>query len=248
MNLIPLRALGLSVLAQLIGVALGLALLKAGLSEGFALLAQATCAWIISVFLSLPIAWQILNLIIGPALIASMSVVIPAWIFGLISMFLLLIYVPTFWTRVPFYPTPPPVYQSIANLLPKDRPFQFIDLGCGFGTMLAVLAKQFPNGNFVGIELGILPYLLTKLRSLFHPNLKAIFGDFWKLDFAQYDFVYAFLAPPPMAAIEELVLPKLGPNSLLIVNSFPLPVSKPKIIEVSESRGGTLYLYKNILG
>ena len=43
--------------------------------------------------------------------------------------------------------------EAIAALLPPDRPFRFVDLGCGFGGVLSGLSARFPRGEFTGCEI-----------------------------------------------------------------------------------------------
>ena len=37
--------------------------------------------------------------------------------------------------------------------VPLDKPFRYLDIGCGYGVTLAVLAAAFPEASFTGIDL-----------------------------------------------------------------------------------------------
>ena len=199
----------------------------------------------IASFLGLPRAWRYANALLGPAVALSLNFTIPPALIVTIAIAALLMYLPTIWTRVPFYPTSSPAYEIIRAKLPTDRPFVFIDLGCGFGTLLAYLAKRCPQGTFIGVELGPLPYLLAKFRSFLahRRNLKIEYQDLWRSDISRADFVYVFLAPPPMAALWQKVQRELPKGRTLIVNSFPVPAKAREEIELLDSRNGKLYWY-----
>ena len=64
--------------------------------------------------------------------------------------------------------------KNVAQILTKRKSQTIMDLGSGWGTLLLPLAQQFPNHNFIGIEHGWVPYLVSKFRARKMKNIKFI--------------------------------------------------------------------------
>lgn len=243
----PLYYLFMSVVAQV--VALGAAMLLDGsdlLPRSFnPLFLQPIFAACGARILKLPTAWQVLNLLLLPGILLFAVVGIPAWVAVLGLFFSLLIYLPTFWTRVPFYPTSNEMYEAILKKLPEDKDFSFIDLGCGYGTMLQYLAERRPRGTFHGSEIAPLPFFVSWLRTLLlRKRMQVCFKSFWKMDFNSFDYVYAFLAPDPMPRLWEKVQSEMKAGSTFLVNSFKVDARADEEIPVQDKRHCVLYLYR----
>ena len=242
--LAPLRFLLQSLLVQFISFAASSAILDLNPGWPVVLLSHGLCAGALALLIKLPKPWVIANAILPFGLAVAAMYQIESWIFTLLLAGLLLTYLPTFWTRVPYYPTDQKVFELVARELPPQEEFRFIDLGSGFASMLIFLARRFPKGHFVGLELGPLPWLLSKLRSLFIKNLTIRFDDFWKEDLGQYRYVYAFLSPTPMPTLWEKVCKEVQPGSLFISNTFPTSGHADKVIELNLPRQRALFLYR----
>ncbi len=248
-----IRSFLLSVLAQTIGIAAGLitSSLIQGIEDkalfiGLIVLVHSMTAWLVSIFLNLATPWRIINLIfIGAILIVTSSPNSNLTI-GIATLALVVLYLPTIWSRVPYYPTNREMYEVVKNNLPQNSAFSFIDLGSGFSGLLGYLAKNFPDAKFVGVELSPLAYLISKLKfSLIGPrNVDIYFKDIWKMNLNEYDFVYAFLAPPPMPILWEKANKEMRAGTTLLVNSFPCPAAEEKKINLSSSKNAALYIYK----
>ena len=201
------------------------------------------CAWLVAFLFQLPRAWQILNFAVGPLSLLYLGLQLPAWPLLIPVILGILIYLPTFWTRVPYYPTSLPMYQAIATELPADKSLSFIDLGCGFGGLLDFLSRRCPQAYFYGVEIGFLPYLVSKLRFLRRHNVSIRLKSFWNFSLAPYDRVYAFLAPGPMPRLWEKARREMQPGSVLLVNSFPAPAAAHREIAVEDARNCRLFVY-----
>jgi len=180
------------------------------------------------------------------AIALTSSADIPAWPFLLLFIALFLIYLPTLRFGVPFYPTPRAVYEVISARLPTDKPFLFIDVGCGFGTLLSYLARRHPAGRFLGVELAPLPLFVGRLHSLLAPNrnLEIRYQSLWETSLKEADIVYAFLAPPPMAKLWRKVQAEMKPGSLFITNTFPVPAEADEQRVIIAGRGGILLFHR----
>ncbi len=130
--------------------------------------------------------------------------------------------------RVPLYLSSPATAQIVAELLPRDRAFAFLDAGCGLGSVLAHLARARPSGLYHGVELAPVPYLFCRLRAaLIGRSCRVSWADFRDLDFGAYDVVYAYLSPAAMDVLWEKAAREMRPGSLLVSNSFAIPGVRP---------------------
>ena len=213
------------------------------------LLAIATatvCALIAARFLLLPVAWRCINTVMPVALAINLSMSLPHWIFSVPLLLFVLTYAPALWTRVPYYPTPRAAYPLILAELPADRPFIFLDIGCGFADMLIFLAKHRPQGQFIGIEVGPLPWFIAKLKTIAcgPRNVSVQFRDMWSFPLESADVVYTFLSPAAMARMWEKVSHEMRDGATFITNSFPVPAPCTETLQVRDERSSVLYIHR----
>jgi SAM-dependent methyltransferase len=122
---------------------------------------------------------------------------------------------------------------------------RFIDLGAGVGSLVRPLARALPDARVTGIENAPAVWLLGFIRTRGIPNCRWRWGDFWKLALFDYDVVYAFLSPAPMAALWEKLRTEMRPGGVFISNSFAVPDLPPdEIVELDDARHTRLYLYQ----
>ncbi|MBI5909858.1 MAG: class I SAM-dependent methyltransferase [Betaproteobacteria bacterium] len=127
-------------------------------------------------------------------------------------------------TRVPLFLSSRAAAQAVAELLPRERDFAFLDLGSGLGGMLAYLARARPAGRYYGIEAAPVPFLLSRLRAALRAqSCRISWGDFRDLDLGRYDVVYAYLSPAAMGDLWQQASREMRSGSLLISNGFAIP-------------------------
>ncbi len=209
-------------------------------------LLHSTTAATISYQQKMPKWWTLIHLAFSPALIATLALSIsPIWF---LAGFLILILIQgkTFQTQVPLYLSSNEAADGLASLLPQEKKFSLIDVGCGCGGLLSQLSKTQSKGHLFGIEAAPIPYLLSKLRVMIRaPNCNIQWGDFWKHDLAPYDVVYAYLSPVPMESLWQKARKEMRPGSLFISNSFIIPGVEPEqTMELNDLTGSTLYLWR----
>lgn len=214
----PLRSLLFTLLIQTAALIITLPIERAFLSAFF----ETFIALVLSRVSRLSTPWLLCNLVLPIATQVEISSWIP--LSGLVLG--LLIFSPTLREPIPFYPTRPKVYQELADIVAKRKVQRFVDLGSGFGSVLFALAPLFPETTFIGYEIGIFPFTLARIRSWWHPNVGFIGKSLWDADLGSFDCIYAFLSPPPMAALEEKLLKEMNSSANFITNSFPLPHSQ----------------------
>lgn len=209
-------------------------------------LLQGLAAGLLSYVLRMPVWWIPIHFGFIPLVVVALALNISSTVYLALFLGLLLIYGKTYKTQVPLYLSSNRVTQALQSLLPESSRFSFVDLGSGCGGLLSRLAEKNRNGVFHGIEAAPLPFLISKLRSLFGAkNCAVTWGDFWQQDFSQYDVVYAYLSPVPMAALWQKVRKEMRPGSLLISNTFIIPgIAADKSIKLDDFSNSMLYLWK----
>ncbi|SBT09310.1 conserved membrane hypothetical protein [Candidatus Propionivibrio aalborgensis] len=180
-----------------------------------------------------PLGWGVATLAIDPG-----------W-FLLAFILMLLVYRGAVTGQIPLFLSNNETASALAALVPERPGTRFIDLGAGVGSVLRPLARFHRDAQFTGIENAPATWLAGYLLTAGLTNCDWRWGDFWRVNLAEYDVVYAFLSPAPMPALWEKVLREMHPGSLFISNSFPVPgVEAKHVIEIDDARGTRLYCYR----
>jgi SAM-dependent methyltransferase len=235
-----------TLLAQAIGAG-GTVLAWEATGSLVAALICATLATIaVSHFLGLSTPWKTVNGVLPLALAASLAVSLPGWVFIIPFLALLALHAPALWTRVPYYPTSRAAYPLILAELPPDKPFTFIDIGCGMGDLLIFLRRHRPHGHFYGIEIGLLPFLVSKIKALLHGGGHATvtFQSVNKTPLHDFDYVYAFLSPAAMTQVWTQAYREMKPESTFITNSFEVPEAPSYQVNIKDHRQGVLFVHR----
>jgi len=242
----PLYFLFFSLPCQIIGMATAYLVGKLVSHFLFLMIVHSLVAFGLARWLRLSLVWQLFNLLLVPAIVLYKALALPPALPLVAFALAVLMYLPTFWTRVPYFPTSHKMYDAIAKQLPSTGHFSFIDLGCGFGALLSYLSERRPQGVFEGVEISPLPFLLARVRLLFNrsANITIRLKNFWSIPLKNYDFVYAFLAPGPMPYLWQKAKSEMKPGAVFITNTFPVEAKPYQTIKVDDSRQGVLYIHK----
>lgn len=244
-----LRAL-LAQLLAVLGVALLLMLLKqlAGWRVPLwsAALLQGALAATLGQRLGLRRWWLPLNFAFVPALVALQARELPSWWFLGAFLLLLLSNWNSFREQVPLYLSGAPTRQRLSRLLAgQAADFRFVDLGCGLGGTLVQLARDYPQAHLRGVETAPLVFLCAWLRCLPYRNCQVRYRSLWREALGDYDVVYCFLSPAPMARLWQQARRQMRPGALLISNSFEVPqVPAHEVVEVSDWRASRLLIWR----
>lgn len=188
--------------------------------------------------------WCVIALLFAPALLAVRQFELPPLFFLLSFVFLLGLYWSTFRTQVPFYPSGPGVWREMGQLI-ADRPgVRLIDIGSGLGDLVLTLARLRPDGQFCGIELAPLPWLVSWLRA--RPagrSARFLRGDYAALDLGGFDVVFAYLSPAAMPALWRQAQAQMLPGSMLVSYEFGIEARPPDRTIVATERGTLLYVW-----
>ena len=243
-----LAALLAQLLASLLVLALLVMVVQLSPWRPAALLAgllQGLLAATLGRYLGLAPWWWWLNLAFVPGLLLASGAALPGWLFLLGFVLLLLLNWNSLGERVPLYLTGAGTRRQLSQLLAeRGEHFRFVDLGCGPAGTLLALARQFPQAQFVGVETAPLSFAIAWLRALLQSNCRIRYQSLWRTDLADFDLVYCFLSPAPMAELWRKARAEMAAGSWLISNSFAVPDVPPqRLIELSDWRQSSLLLW-----
>lgn len=190
--------------------------------------------------------WLLISLLFVPGLLWVQGYAMPAELFFILFVLLLLVNWNSLRERVPLYLTGRKTAEQLALLLAeRPQPLRYIDLGSGLAGSLKQLARRFPDSHFDGVETAPLVFLLSWLRCSLQGNCRIRYRSLWQVDLAGYDVVYCFLSPAPMPALWAKVAQQLSPGSCLISNTFAVPDVPPsRRIEMGDWRQSSLLLWQ----
>lgn len=187
--------------------------------------------------LGMDVWWLPIHALFAPGLVWTLGLGLPP-AYALAAFCLL---ASLYWgasrTRVPLFLSSRVATQAVAGLLPRERSFAFLDLGCGLGGVLASLARACPAGRYYGIESAPIPFLLSWLRAALGPqSCRISWGNFHDLDLSRYDVIYAYLSPAAMPDLWQKARREMRSGTLLISNSFAVPGVPPVLTVATGAR------------
>lgn len=193
-----------------------------------------------------PAWWPPLHLGFLPATLLARQAGLPAWVYLVAFVLLVLFYWSTFRTQVPLYLSGRKAWQNLASLLPQSQPFRFIDLGSGLGGVPFYLESRFPHSRFYGTEVAPAPWLISRLRAWFRDSrVNFMRNDYVALDLARFDVVFAFLSPAAMPGLWQQAQAQMRHDTLFISLAFPFSERQPDhVLEQDAGSRHTLYAWR----
>ena len=147
--------------------------------------------------------------------------------------------------------TPMPSSHKAVRPRPRPKiPGRIVDLGSGWGTLAYPIANRFPDADVVGCELSPIPWIYSRLKGLFvrRPNLTLHRRSVFDIDLTAVDVVVVFLHPAAMRKLGPKFEQELGPGTLVLSNTFPVPNWEPvQTIHLGKSWLSTsndIYVYR----
>lgn len=209
------------------------------------LLLQGIIAALMARAIKLAIWWQWILFIFPLAIWLALKLdLTPSFLFAGFLLFVLM-YWSVFLTQVPYYPSGKAVCDVVADLISQERSLKIIEIGSGLGGFSMRLAKIRPKSSYIGIEIAPLPFLISLIRSKFQGS-KVDFrlGNYQKLDFADFDLVFAYLSPAAMSKLYEQCKVQMKSGSILVSHEFIVPEVKPNNILHSNHDSKATYIYQ----
>lgn len=151
----------------------------------------------------------------------------------------------TFRSQVPFFPSRPIVWKKVAQLIPHKKHVRMIDIGSGLGDLSMAIARMRPNSRIEGIEVAPLPWLISRVRAaLSRSRAQFTLGDYYTLDFANYDIVFAYLSPAAMPKLYQKAQPEMQAGSFLVSYEFEIPGVEPTFVMEQPGNTPDIYVWK----
>jgi SAM-dependent methyltransferase len=158
------------------------------------------------------------------SLLLTQSASLPAWVWLLPLLALLLIYPLNAWRDAPLFPTPRDALKDLAALVPLASDALILDAGCGLGDGLKALRAAYPKSRLTGIEWS---WPLRALCALRCPWATVRQGDIWTADWSSFDMVYLFQRPESMPRAVAKAGAELKPGAWLVSLEFEALALKP---------------------
>jgi len=246
------KALLAQSIALVLAVLLAAMLLPSDLPLPVMVILQAALAVLMARWLGSDPWWLVIHALFVPAAaLVLASGIAPGWYLAAFVL-LLLVFGPAVRSRVPLYLSTAPVMVLLSSIMDRYRPRKdgatprrVLDFGSGTGSMVLGLASRCPDCQVDGIEAAWVPHLIARIRAYRIPNARLMQGDFWSVNLADYDLVYAFLSTEPMPALWEKASREMRDGTLLVSNSFSVPDVTPlETFEADDQRRSQLYVYR----
>ena len=189
----------------------------------FLLALQAIFAYFLSITYGMAHWWRYIHLLFPLAIWGALVLQIPTSYFLVGFLLTGALFWSVFLTQVPFYPSKPEVWAAVSRLLP-DKKLRILEIGSGLGNFAIRMAQLRPESQIEGIEIAPLPWLVSVIQAkLFAPRVRFRLGNYEKVDFAEYDLIFAYLSPAAMPELWKKAISEMAADSLLISHEFPIP-------------------------
>ncbi|MBU3603356.1 bifunctional 2-polyprenyl-6-hydroxyphenol methylase/3-demethylubiquinol 3-O-methyltransferase UbiG [Polynucleobacter sp. AP-Kaivos-20-H2] len=187
------------------------------------LTAQGVFAYFLSIRLRMAYWWRYIHLLFPFAILMALVLQIPTGYFLLGFIVTGALFWSVFITQVPFYPSKPEVWDAVSELLPGKQ-LRILEIGSGLGNFAIRIAQLRPESQVEGIEIAPLPWLISTVQAkLFTSRVRFRLGNYEKVNFSDYDLIFAYLSPAAMPELWDKALLEMNSESLLISHEFPVP-------------------------
>lgn len=166
-------------------------------------------------------------------------------IFILILFFLFLIR-DNYIADVPFIPVKARAVKQIVSALQLKAGDVLYDLGSGDGRVLIEAIENNPGVIGVGVENGLVPFIISRLRTRKMP-IRIHFQNIFKADMSKATHIYFFLSTTLLAKLEKKIYQECKVGTRIVSCDFQFAHSKPvEIISLVPSKdklSHSLYVY-----
>lgn len=174
------------------------------------------------------------------AMVASGAAVVPAWVWPILVVVVLLLYPIKAWRDAPVFPTPVGALRDLPTLLPLPPQAAVLDAGCGLGHGLRALRSAYPQAQFTGIEWS---WPLRAWSGVWCPWARVRRGDIWNEPWQPYALVYLFQRPESMPRAVAKAHADMQPGTWLVSLEFEARELDPDG-ELQLADGRVVWLYR----
>ncbi|MET4694345.1 class I SAM-dependent methyltransferase [Endozoicomonas lisbonensis] len=131
-----------------------------------------------------------------------------------------------FWSlRLGITPTPTSrkVRRAMEPLLPESVNGRIYELGCGWGSLLLMLSRRYPNHSITGYEQSTIPYLVARILTVHKANVRVLKQNFFTTELKDAGLVTCYLFPGAMKQMDGYLKRQLSGHCTVISHTFRLP-------------------------
>ena len=127
------------------------------------------------------------------------------------------------WVIAPFFPTRTNHLDAINDICDLKPGEKFYELGCGTGKVTRYLAQKNPETEFVAIEMAVVLYLITKLKSWRLKNVTVKWKNLFWEDLSEANGLYVFAMTDSLnVKLRAKFLKELKPGTRIISYVFSM--------------------------
>lgn len=207
---------------------------------------QGVAAAICSCLLKQPNWWLAIHSLFLPLALGVLTLALPPSLFLIFAIVMFLVFWGGIKGDVPLFLSSQAVPDALHDLIHREEHIRdFAELGAGTGTVAIPLAQHQAWLNIDAIEHAPIPWLISMYRSRKLGNINHRRENFWLINFAQYQAVFAFLSPAVMTQLGEKVRREMPKGGLFISSSFPVHDWQPeRVLQLNDRRKTSLYCYR----
>ncbi len=133
---------------------------------------------------------------------------------------------------------------AMLSAVPSE-PAEIVDLGAGWGTLLAAATEAFPEARIRAFEVSPIPYAFSRLRLLLSGSTAVINRqDFRTALLPKRGVIFCYLFPEGMTWVQDLLNRSEFEELWLISHTFALPNATPERVQrLDDPYQSPIYLY-----
>lgn len=130
------------------------------------------------------------------------------------------------WRGAPWVPTrKKELHQVLAYLQGSPQKKYGIDLGCGTGSLLFLLADRYPDMTLHGYDISLGPLLFGCIRKFLsykrYKNVHFHIKNLYRVDVSCADLIFVFMMPDPHTRIAHTVLSRAQSDAVILFEAWP---------------------------
>lgn len=122
-----------------------------------------------------------------------------------------------------------------------------LEPGCGWGSILFPVARQFPKAQFIGYECSPIPFICCVLfkKVMGYTNVRIMKKDFSRADFSGVNIILTYLHPKAMSVLQEKIENEISGSVYTISNTFQFSDWQAvKKYPINDAYKSSVYVYK----
>lgn len=133
----------------------------------------------------------------------------------------------------PFVSIPQETVEYLVNNFRLTNNGTFYDLGCGDARIIRKVSELRPEMNVVGIEIAIIPYLLSKFFTRKHKNIKIRRENIFNTNISDANYIFMYLYPKTVNNLIRHIKNQCSPGTILMSCDFKIESCQPiKVVNI----------------